>query len=85
MTTVLTLLGKPDCGLCREMRRVVDSVAPAFGVEVIERDVTNDAEAERRYLFEIPVLFLGEEEIARHRITEEHLRERLELAVGRSF
>jgi hypothetical protein len=62
------------------MRRVVDAVAPALGVRVVERDVTGDPEAERRYLFEIPVLFLGDEEIARHRVTEEFLRERLERA-----
>jgi hypothetical protein len=63
------------------MRRVVDAVAPALGFQVVERDLTGDAEAERRYLFEIPVLFLGDEEIARHRVTEEFLRERLGRAV----
>jgi len=56
---------------------VVDRVAPAFGLALVERDITDDPEAEKRYLFEIPVLFLGHEEIARHRITEDVLRERL--------
>ena len=78
---VLTLLAKPDCGLCREMRAVADTVAPSFGLGVLERDVREDPEAERRYLFEIPVLFLGDEEIARHRITEEALRQRLARAI----
>jgi glutaredoxin len=77
----LVLLGKADCGLCREMRAVVDRVAPAFGLTVAERDLSDNPEAERRYLFEIPVLFLGGEEIARHRVTEEALRERLARAI----
>lgn len=60
---------------------MVDRVAPAFGLTVAERDLSDSPEAEKRYLFEIPVLFLGEEEIARHRITEETLRERLARAI----
>jgi hypothetical protein len=63
------------------MRRVVDAVAPSFGAQVVEKNLTLDPEAERRYLFEIPVLFLGDEEIARHRVTEEFLRERLGRAI----
>jgi hypothetical protein len=66
------------------MRRVVDAVAPSFGAQVVEKDLTLDPEAERRYLFEIPVLFLGDEPIARYRVTEEFLRERLGRAVSPS-
>jgi Glutaredoxin-like domain (DUF836) len=77
-------LGKPDCGLCREMRTIVDEVAPAFGLEVEEQDVREDPSLERRYLFEIPVLFLGQDEVARHRTTHEDLRRSLEqLLTGR--
>src|SRR5262249_29723081 len=49
---VLTLLGKPDCGLCREMRATVERVLPAFGASLVERDVRDDPETERRYLLE---------------------------------
>jgi hypothetical protein len=63
------------------MREVVERVAPDFGLDLAERDVTQDPEAERRYLFEIPVLFFGDLELARHRVTEEALRERLARAV----
>jgi glutaredoxin-like protein DUF836 len=63
------------------MREVAERVAGGFGLALIERDVTEDPEAERRYLFEIPVLFLGDLEVARHRVTEEALRERLARAI----
>ena len=77
----LTLLGKPDCHLCHEMREVVMRVLPGSGVGLVERDVRDDPETKQRYLLEIPVLLFGEREIARHRITEAELRERLERLV----
>jgi hypothetical protein len=63
------------------MREVTEKVAGDLGLALIERDVTEDPEAERRYLFEIPVLFLGDLEVARHRVTEADLRERLARAI----
>jgi hypothetical protein len=72
---VLTLLGKPDCGLCHEMRRVVEAVVGAH--RLAESDVRDDPELERRYVFEIPVLMWGDVELARHRIGADDLRARL--------
>lgn len=77
MGPVLTLLGKPDCHLCHEMRAVVLRVLPEFGASLVEKDVRDDPETKRRYLLEIPVLLRAGREIARHRITEEDLRRRL--------
>jgi hypothetical protein len=73
----LTLLGKPDCHLCHEMRALVLRVLAARGGALIERDVREDPELERRYRHEIPVLLLGDRELARHRITEAELVEQL--------
>ena len=72
----LLLLGKPDCHLCHVMREVVDRVAPAFGLDVVERDVRESPEWEG-YRLEIPVLLLGGRELARHRLDEAGLRRRL--------
>ncbi|MBI3932213.1 MAG: glutaredoxin family protein [Acidobacteria bacterium] len=47
------------------------------GGSLVERDIRDDPETERRYLLEIPVLLLGDTEIARHRVTEAGLRRRL--------
>ncbi len=58
------------------MRAVVDRVAPAFDLPVEERDLASDP-AFAVYRLEIPVLLLGEREVARHRISEAELRERL--------
>lgn len=69
----LVLLGKPDCHLCHVMQEVVERVLAARGGSYLKKDLRDDAELERRYRFEIPVLFLDGREVARHRITEEEL------------
>lgn len=74
---MLTLLGKPGCHLCHEMRQVVERVLADYGASLVEQDVRDDLHW-RRYLWEIPVLLLGEQELARHRVSEAELRNRLE-------
>ena len=73
----LTLLGKPDCHLCHAMRAVVDAVLPEFGASLVERDVRDDPETDRLYALEIPVLLLGDREVARHHVSQSDLRRRL--------
>jgi glutaredoxin len=73
----LTLLGKPDCHLCHAMRTVAEAVLPEFGAALVEKDVRADPETERLYLLDIPVLLLGEREVARHSIDADDLRRRL--------
>jgi hypothetical protein len=75
----LTLLGRPDCGLCHEMHAVVAPVAAALGLTLVERDVREDPELKRRYALEIPVLLAGDVEVVRHRTTADELRRRLAL------
>lgn len=74
---VFTLLGKPDCHLCHEMRDVVTPVLAEYGAGLVERDVRDDPETRRRWRFEIPVLLLEEREVVRHRVGAAELRERL--------
>lgn len=74
---VLTLLGKPDCHLCHEMRAVVERVLSGRAVGLVERDVRDRDDWERRYLLEIPVLLWEDREVVRHRTSEVELRGRL--------
>ena len=59
---------------------MAERVLPEFGVGLVERDVREDPRLEARYLFEIPVLLLDEQELARHRVTEDELRRLLRSA-----
>jgi hypothetical protein len=56
------------------MRAVVERVLPEFDARLEERNVGDDPRLEARYVFEIPVLLLGERELVRHRVTDEELR-----------
>ena len=81
---VLTLLGSPGCHLCHDMKAVVETVAPALGFELCERDVRERAEW-REYRLEIPVLLAQGREVARHRVDANELERRLRaLAAGSS-
>lgn len=73
----LLLLGKPGCHLCEEMKAVVLRVIAGSAIGLLERDVRDNPDWERRYLWEIPVLLLDGREVARHRLTEGELRRRL--------
>ena len=59
------------------MRDVVARVLGRDGPRLLERDVRDDPELEKRYVFEIPVLLWGATEVAGHRIEEGELRARL--------
>ena len=70
---VLTLLGSPGCHLCHDMRAVVESVAPALGFTLRERDV-RESDEWKAYRLEIPVLLADGREIARHQISAAELQ-----------
>lgn len=72
----LTLVGKPDCHLCHVMADVVRRVI-ADGIPLREADVRENPEWHRLYRHDIPVLLWEGAEIARHRIGEQELREKL--------
>jgi hypothetical protein len=59
------------------MREVVERALRGSALRLVEVDVRDHPDLEKRYVFEIPVLLLGDREIARHRITEGELRQRL--------
>ena len=61
------------------MRDVVARALAGTAASLVERDVRDDPETERRYRLEIPVLLLGDVEVARHRVSEAELRARLAL------
>ncbi len=74
---VLTLIGRPDCHLCHEMRKTLDRVALGRSIRVVEKNVDEDERLLRLYQLAIPVLLFGTDEIARHSVSEQDLEARL--------
>jgi hypothetical protein len=71
---VLTLLGRADCHLCEAMLDELEPlVAGRARIEVV--DIDEDESLTARYLFEIPVLKYGDEELSRHRLDRDRLAE----------
>jgi hypothetical protein len=68
---------RPGCGLCREMKAVLERLRGELPHELVERNIADDPELLRRYATEIPVLLSDETEVARHRVAEAELRARL--------
>lgn len=74
---VLTLLTREGCGLCEEMREIVETVAPEFASRLEIRDVDADRELSRSYSSEVPVLFINGRKAFKYRVTMRQLRRRL--------
>ena len=70
---VVTLYTKPGCHLCDAAAQVIERVGRRVELRLEKRSILDDAEAFDRYQFEIPVIYLGGREIARHRITAAEL------------
>ena len=64
----LTLLSRPRCHLCEEALRQIEPLAAGFGARLRIVDVDCDQTLRERFGNDIPVLFLGSEELADHRI-----------------
>jgi CRISPR/Cas system-associated protein Csm6 len=64
------------------MKEAIGKVSAIIPLTLETVDITSDRDLLRRYRTEIPVLFYNDSEIARHRIEESELREKLENLVN---
>jgi glutaredoxin len=72
---VLTLLSRPGCHLCDDMKAVVTCVARASPLEISleEVDISTDPDLESQYGLEVPVLLVNGKKVAKYRLREEEL------------
>jgi glutaredoxin len=73
----LTLLSRPGCHLCTEVKARLLPLLREFRLILREVDIDRDAALRAQYSEEIPVIFLGAAEIARHSIDGNRLRQLL--------
>ena len=76
--TRLTLLTRPGCHLCDEMKSVIDTLPTEFRMAVEQIDITGQTTLEHKFGTEIPVLLVDERVIAKIRTTTELLLEQLQ-------
>ena len=72
----LIIYSRPGCHLCEEMKalvtRVIERTNTAARLEEI--NVETDADLERRFGLEVPVLLLNGRKVAKFRVSEEDLK-----------
>jgi len=70
----ITLIGKPGCHLCDDVRVVIERVAADLGVGWTEVSILDDPELAARYAEEIPVTLVDGRRHDYWRIDEARLR-----------
>jgi glutaredoxin len=73
----LTLYGREGCRLCDEARTEILPLLDEFGATLRVVDIDRDPALRDRYNDDVPVLFLGRQEVAKHRVDTAVLRRQL--------
>lgn len=80
----ITLYTREGCHLCEEARAQILPLLAEFGATLREVDIDDDPVLHDRYTDDVPVIFLGTQMAAQHRIDAGRLRRMLEAAKGKS-
>jgi len=75
--TTVRLYRRDGCHLCDAAERELKTLASELGFEVEFIDIETDEALHRRYLFEIPVVAIGDRELLRAPFSPQTLREAL--------
>lgn len=76
----ITLYTREGCHLCEEAKAVITPLLAQFGAKLHEVDVDADPILRERYTDEVPVIFVGSQFFAKHRLDPARLRRQLERA-----
>lgn len=68
MSKTLTLFTRTGCSLCEDMAAAVEGLLAGRAIRVVHRDVDTDPVLKTRFGWDVPLLFDGEMELARHRL-----------------
>ena len=74
----VTLYTRPGCHLCDEARAAMLPIVRELGARFREVNIDGDEELRELYTNDVPVVFLGSGEVARHRVDAARLRSALE-------
>jgi len=80
---VVTLYTREGCHLCEEARAQIVPLLAKFGATLREVDIDDDPVLHDRYTNDVPVIFVGSQMAAHHRLDADRLRSLLESARGK--
>jgi len=80
----VTLYTRPGCHLCEDAKALVQPLLDEFGATLREVNIDEDPELQRRYGWDIPVIFIGAHKAAKHHVDPRQFRRQLEEARTRA-
>lgn len=78
----MTLYVRPGCPLCAEAEAVLRQLAPRLPFDLQVVDIEQDEALHRRFLFEVPVVAVGDQEVARAPLDLRRLADDLRAALA---
>jgi glutaredoxin len=73
----IELMTRPGCHLCEVMKEALIEASRGLEIRLREVDVSRDSDLEKRFGYDIPVLFVNGSKAFKHRATVQELRLRL--------
>lgn len=80
----VTLYTRTGCHLCDEAKAQVAPLLSEFGARLREIDIDSDPELRERYNLDVPVIFLADRKVAKHRVDLKQFRRQLQEACRNS-
>ena len=77
---VVTIYSRTGCHLCEEAKAQMAPVLREFGATLREINIDSDQKLREQFDFDVPVIFLGERKIAKHRVDLQQFRRQLKEA-----
>ena len=74
----VTLYTRAGCHLCEEAKAAIAPLLSEFHATLREIDVDDDSALEEIYGSDVPVIFIGAREAARHRVDVKQFRRQLQ-------
>ena len=80
---VVTLYTRVGCHLCEEAKAQMENLLREFGATLREVDIDRDPSLRAEYDHDVPVIFLGDKKVAKHRVDLAQLRRQLARESGK--
>jgi glutaredoxin len=77
----VTIYTRPACHLCEEAKAQIAPLLRRAGVILREVNIDSDPELRARYDFDVPVIFLSDRKVAKHRVDLQQFQRQLEDAL----
>ncbi len=80
----VTVYSRPGCHLCEDAKTVMQPLLLEFGCTLREVNIDLDGELGELYSRDIPVIFIGKQKAAKHRVDPKQFRRQLQEARDRA-